>query len=142
MHPHWGAKKILAIYKRNSSGGYMPVRSTVENLFARAGYKGVRRRRTFGSGGIIQHRIVPQKPNDVWTVDFKGWWYTKNKERVNPLTVRDEYSKYILSIQVAEKGDTSTVKDEFKRLFKRFGIPGISEAITARRSETSRTYGV
>jgi transposase InsO family protein len=125
LHPHWGAKKILAIYKRNNiNGKYIPVRSTVENLFVRAGYTGIKRRRKFGEGGIIQHRVIAEKPNDVWTVDFKGWWYTKNKkEKVNPLTVRDECSKNILAIKVAEKGDTASVKAVFINLFKRNGLP-------------------
>jgi len=125
LHPNWGAKKILAIYKRNNSGRYTPVRSTVERLFVRAGYTGVRRRRKIETGIIIQQRIVPEKPNDVWTVDFKGWWYTRNKEKVNPLTIRDEYSKYILAIEAVEKGDTASVKAVFIRLFVQFGLPRI-----------------
>jgi len=123
LHTAWGAKKILEIYKRNHTGKYAPARGSVENLFVRAGYAGVRRRRNLRGGGIIQNRVIPKKPNEVWTVDFKGWWYTKNKERVNPLTVRDEYSKYILAIDVAEKGDTASVKHVFQRIFKKYGIP-------------------
>jgi len=124
IHPAWGAKKILAIYKRNNTGKYAPVRGSVENLFVRAGYTGVRRRRNLRGGTvIIQNRISPSEPNVVWTVDFKGWWYTKNRERVNPLTIRDEYSKYILAIEVVEKGDTASVKEVFKRLFKKYGLP-------------------
>jgi transposase InsO family protein len=123
LHPTWGAKKILAVYKRNSNGKYTPVRSTVEKLFVRAGYTGVRRRRKVETGIIIQQRIVPEKPNDVWTVDFKGWWYTRNKEKVNPLTIRDEYSKRILAIEAVEKGDTASVKAVFIRLFTQFGLP-------------------
>jgi len=99
------------------------VRGSVENLFVRAGYTGVRRRRNLRGGGIIQNKVKPKKANEVWTVDFKGWWYTKNKERVNPLTVRDEYSKYILAIDVVEKGDTASVKHVFQRIFKKFGMP-------------------
>jgi transposase InsO family protein len=123
LHSAWGAKKILEIYKRNHAGNYAPVRSAVENLFVRAGYTGVRRRRNLRGGQIIQHRIVPTKPNEVWTVDFKGWWYTKNRERVNPLTIRDEYSKNILAINVVEKGDTASVKRVFERVFKHNGLP-------------------
>jgi transposase InsO family protein len=59
----------------------------------------------------------------VWTVDFKGWWYTRDREKVNPLTIRDEYSRYILGIDVVEKGDTASVKRVFQRVFKEFGIP-------------------
>jgi transposase InsO family protein len=123
LHPAWGAKKILAIYKRNHTGKYAPVRSAVENLFVRAGYTGVRRRRNLRGGQIIQHRKAATKPNEVWTVDFKGWWYTKNKERVTPLTIRDEYSKFILAIDVVEKGDSACVKRVFERIFKKYGLP-------------------
>jgi len=125
LHPSWGAKKILAIYKRNNNGKYIPVRSTVERLFSRAGYTGIRRRRKVETGIIIQQRIVPEKPNDVWTVDFKGWWYSRNKERVNPLTIRDEFSKRIFAIEAVEKGDTVSVKKVFIRLFEELGIPRI-----------------
>jgi transposase InsO family protein len=124
LHKTWGAKKILEIYKKNNSGKYAPVRGSVENLFVRAGYKGVSRRRNHGGGGIIKCRIEPEKPNEVWTVDFKGWWYTKDKERVNPLTIRDEASKYPLAIDVVEKGDTASVKHSFERVFLENGLPG------------------
>jgi len=123
LHPAWGAKKILEIYKRNHTGKYAPARGSVENLFVRAGYTGVRRRRNIRGGKIIQNRIVPTKPNEVWTVDFKGWWYTKNREKVNPLTIRDEFSKFILAIDVVEKGDKATVKQVFQRVFKQYGLP-------------------
>jgi len=123
LHPTWGAKKIIVVYKRQNNGKYAPARSTVEKLFARAGYTGVRRRRKIETGIIIQQRITPEKPNDVWTVDFKGWWYSRNKEKVNPLTIRDGYSKYILAIEAVEKGDTASVKAVFLRLFKEFGLP-------------------
>jgi transposase InsO family protein len=123
LHPTWGAKKILAVYKRNNHGKYSPVRSTVERLFVRAGYDGVKRRRKVENRIIIQQRIAPEKPNDVWTVDFKGWWYSKNKEKINPLTVRDEFSKHLLAIEAVEKGDITSVKAVFIRLFKQFGLP-------------------
>jgi transposase InsO family protein len=122
LHQSWGAKKILTVYKRNNNGKYIPVRSTVERLFLRAGLTGVRRRRKVEQGIIIQQRVVAEKPNDVWTVDFKGWWYSKAKEKVNPLTVRDEYSKHILAIETVEKGDTTSVKAVFIRLFTQFGM--------------------
>jgi transposase InsO family protein len=125
LHPTWGAKKILVIYKRSSSGRYTPARSTVEKLFVRAGYTGIKKRRKAENGIIIQQRITPEKPNDVWTVDFKGWWYSRNQEKINPLTIRDEYSKFILAIEAVEKGDITNVKEVFIRLFKQFGMPRI-----------------
>jgi transposase InsO family protein len=123
LHPLWGAKKILEIYKRNHPGEYAPVRGSVENLFVRAGHTGVRRRRNIRGVTIIQDRVIADKPNRVWTVDFKGWWYSKNKERVTPLTIRDEHGKYILAIDVVEKGDTASVKQAFIRVFMEYGLP-------------------
>jgi transposase InsO family protein len=122
-HEAWGAAKILNIYMRNNPGKHVPARSTVEHLFDRAGYVQHRRKKRRASGERIQQRVVPEKPNEVWTVDFKGWWYTKDKEKVNPLTVRDEYSKFILGIDVTEKGDISHVKAVFERIFKKYGLP-------------------
>jgi transposase InsO family protein len=122
-HMAWGAKKILNIYQRNNPGKPSPARSTVEHLFSRAGLVKHRKRRRAQDIQRIQQRVVPVKPNEVWTVDFKGWWYTTHKERVDPLTVRDEYTKYIIGIDVAEKGDTAHVKAIFERLFAEYGLP-------------------
>jgi transposase InsO family protein len=123
QHPTRGAKKILVVYKRKNNREHTPARSTVERLFVRAGYTGVRRRRKIETGIIIRQRVTPEKPNEVWTVDFKVWRYTREKEKVNPLTIRDECSKYILAVEAVEKGDTATVKAVFKRLFKEYGLP-------------------
>jgi transposase InsO family protein len=123
LHPLWGAKKILEIYKRNNPGKYAPVRGSVENLFVRAGYDGVRRRRNIRTVTRIQERVEADKPNRIWTVDFKGWWYTKTKEKVNPLTIRDEAGRFILAIDVVEKGDTASVKQSFIRVFTEYGLP-------------------
>jgi transposase InsO family protein len=123
LHEAWGAAKILAVYRRNNPGKQAAARSSVERLFIRAGYKGAKRRRNLGAQHRIQARYVPLGPNELWTVDFKGWWYTKDREKVNPLTVRDEYSKKILAIKVTEKGDIPAVKAVFIGLFKEYGLP-------------------
>jgi putative transposase len=112
----WGPYKIHPDRKP-------PARSSFERVLDRAGFTVKKKRRRFATSERIQNRIQPTGPNDVWTVDFKGWWYTQEKARVNPLTVRDEFSKMILSITVVEKGDIPSVKAEFVRLFKKYGLP-------------------
>jgi hypothetical protein len=67
--------------------------------------------------------VKPQAPNDLWTVDFKGWWLTKQRERCEPLTVRDAYSRYVLGIIVLNSPQTEPVMTAFKDLFRRFGVP-------------------
>ena len=71
----------------------------------------------------MQKKIKATRPNELWTVDFKGWWWTSAKERCEPLTIRDEYSKYIFAIEVPEKGNTPCVMAVFEGLFKKYGLP-------------------
>jgi transposase InsO family protein len=62
-------------------------------------------------------------PNDLWTVDFKGWWQTRDGSRAEPLTVRDAFSRYVLSSELVTSTATDLVRPEFERLFERYGLP-------------------
>jgi len=63
--------------------------------------------------------------NDVWTVDFKGWWRTVNGKRYEPLTVRDAYSRYVLCLQMLGSMSAAAVKPAFERLFQACGLPQV-----------------
>ena len=39
-------------------------------------------------GNIFRKMIQAEEPNDVWCMDFKGYWYSDN-EKIIPFTVRD-----------------------------------------------------
>jgi len=122
----WGSRKIHRIYRNHHEEDKECVsRTTVDRILKKAGFVITRRRRRKVNPERIQDRIAPEQPNDVWTVDFKGWWYTPKKERCEPLTVRDEFSKFILSIKVLERGNISSVKQEFELLFKKYGLPKV-----------------
>jgi transposase InsO family protein len=121
--PDWGGKKIQTIYARNHPNETPPSRATVERVLKKAGFVETRKRRRRVFPQRIQNRIKAEKPNDIWTVDFKGWWYTPERERCEPLTVRDDFSKFILAITILKKGDITCVKKEFEKLFKEYGLP-------------------
>jgi transposase InsO family protein len=122
---YWGSKKIRQVFKQNNSNKKTPCLTSVERILRKAGLVKKRKRNRTGKGIRLETRTIAQNPNDVWTVDFKGWWYTPDKEKVNPLTVRDDFSKYILCIKALYKGDIPSVKYEFEQLFKRFGLPKV-----------------
>jgi len=122
-HRAWGAKKIQELFKRKYPGEYVPCRSTIEELFKREGLTKRKRRRRIKDPYRMQAKIKSTKPNEVWTVDFKGWWWTPHDERCEPLTVRDDFSKYLLAIETPERGDTPHVKAIFEALFRRYGLP-------------------
>ena len=122
-HMSWGARKIQTIYKRKYPNEYVPNRSTIEELFKREGYTKKIRKRLVKDPFLMQTKIIPKKPNELWTVDFKGWWWTSKKERCEPLTVRDGYSRYILAIEVPERGSNMYVRAIFEGLFRKYGLP-------------------
>lgn len=123
--PNWGAPKIRVVYERENPDSYLPSPATFERVLRRSGLTKPRRRVRRKAGERLQDRVEAIRANHVWTVDFKGWWYTPHGEKCEPITVRDQYSRYILSIQILEKGDISCVKRHFTELFKRYGLPEI-----------------
>ena len=62
--------------------------------------------------------------NDVWTVDFKGWWVGEGGKRVEPLTVRDEHSRMLLELRAVGSSRTEVIRPCFENLFEKHGLPG------------------
>jgi transposase InsO family protein len=124
-HPSWGAKKIYARLRRQHPHARLPKVRTITNCLRRLGL--TRRRRLWARPGpkVPQARLTrPQAPNDVWTVDFKGWFRTRNGQRVDPLTVRDLFSRFILGIGLL-RFHHQPVRQYFQQLFKRYGQPKV-----------------
>lgn len=68
--------------------------------------------------------IVAEKPNSLWTVDFKGKWKTRDGKRFEPLTVQDSLSRFVLASEDIPVHSYTAVKGVFEGLFTRFGLPG------------------
>jgi putative transposase len=121
-HRRWGPRKIRELYFRLH--GEAASESSFKRVLERAGLTERRvRRRPAAKGGRLYSGQRGQAPNEVWTVDFKGWWYNEARERCEPLTVRDEYSRYILELRAVENARSVTVRRVFERLFERYGLP-------------------
>jgi len=122
-HPGWGPRKIRAVYERRQEGGEVPSESSFKRVLEKAGMVKKRRRKKAVGNGRLEQRRDSVEPNDIWTVDFKGWWHTSEGERCEPLTVRDDYSRYVLGARVPANGRTETIRAELERLFERYGLP-------------------
>jgi putative transposase len=120
-HEDWGPRKIRELYLRRHGEGASE--SSFKRVLERAGLTEKRRRRRGAKeAGRIRSGRKGTAPNEVWTADFKGWWRSGGK-RCEPLTVRDEYSRYILELRAMENARTETVRGNFERLFKQYGLP-------------------
>jgi hypothetical protein len=58
-------------------------------------------------------------------VDFKGWFRTGDGQRVEPLTVRDLSSRYLLSIRLLRDQSWGLARRVFLRLFREKGYPAV-----------------
>jgi putative transposase len=120
-HRHWGPKKIREVYLKEYGAG--PSESSFKRVLEHCGLTEKRKvRRAVQTGRIASGRKA-SAPNEVWTVDFKGWWYDR-AGRCDPLTVRDEYSRYVIELRALPDAKTATVKACFERLFNLYGLPG------------------
>jgi len=119
-HPTWGARKIVELYKRAHANA--PSESSCKRIFERAGLVVKRKRRSLKNTSSHKPITKALQSNDIWTVDFKGWWKTSSG-RCEPLTIRDEYSRYLLCVAPVGSGSYLNVRDEFEKVFRTNGLP-------------------
>jgi transposase InsO family protein len=62
-------------------------------------------------------------PNAVWCADFKGWIRTRDGQRIDPLTMTDAASRYLLRCQAVGKADTEAVRSIAEAAFREYGLP-------------------
>ena len=120
-HKHWGPKKIHKLYSDRYTPA--PSLSTFKRIFDRCGWVQKRIGRKSSQTGRLTSGLKAKDCNDVWTVDFKGWWRTGKGQRCEPLTVRDEHSRFVLRVQSMQTTRTDAVREVFERLFKTYGLP-------------------
>jgi transposase InsO family protein len=120
-HPTWGPEKLNTLLKRRL-GDQTPSKRTIARVLKRAGKVRERRRRRPLSIVDRAPLVAAEAPNDVWTVDFKGWWRARNGQRCEPLTVRDAHSRMVLACTLC-RATTEGVRAVFEKLFKQYGIP-------------------
>lgn len=124
-HRSWGSKKLRAGLCREHRGQKVPSVRTVANWLSRMKLSRRPRRSPRGPRLSRPGLTVAGRSNQVWTVDFKGWFRTQDGQRVEPLTVRDLFSRYLLSIRLLKRQNWRPVRGIFMRLFQENGYPDI-----------------
>jgi len=121
-HMGWGPRKLKRILERDQAGRLWPAASTIGEIVKRAGLVVARkkRRRTEPYTHPLEHAV---ESNRVWCADFKGWFRAQDGARVDPLTITDAWSRYLLRSQAVEKTDTERVRAIFEAAFGEYGLP-------------------
>ncbi|QYM77748.1 hypothetical protein K0B96_10465 [Horticoccus luteus] len=99
LHRTWGPKKIQDLLETKHGVERPPACSTIGEILRRHGQSVKRRRRPGVYPALNQALTVPNQPNQVWTVDFKGWFLLGNNQRCDPLTICDRYSHYVMAVR-------------------------------------------
>lgn len=122
-HPRWGPKKLRAALRRAHPRSRLPAVSTIGLSLRRLGLLIIRRRRLPGPTLRLGRTVPASRPNDVWTVDFKGSFTTADGRRVDPLTVRDLVSRFGLLARILSGQKFLLTQKAFIYLFKQYGQP-------------------
>jgi len=121
-HMRWGPRKLRKVLKRDQPWGAWPAASTIGSMLKRAGLV-VARKKRFRTAPYTKPLAHAGAANRVWCADFKGWFRTTDGERIDPLTISDAHSRYLLRCQAVEKTDTTRVQAIFEAAFREYGMP-------------------
>jgi len=125
-HRSWGSRKLRARLGREFKGQPVPAVRTIGGWLKKMKLNRRRRRASRCGPQLSRGKLtMAARSNQVWTVDFKGWFRTQDGHRVEPLTVRDLHSRYLLSIRLLPDQRWEPVRRIFLRLFGRYGCPRV-----------------
>lgn len=116
QHPDWGARKLGA--RLRAQGLSTPVDSTITAILHR---NDLVHPPPGGHVGVFQ-RFERDVPNELWQMDFLGH-KPMRKDRVHPLTILDDHSRYGLTLAACANETGSTVWEHLRRCFERYGLP-------------------
>ena len=99
-----------------------PAASTIGAILRQEGLTRPRkkRRRTPPYSEPLAHA---KEPNDVVSIDFKGWFPCRDGSRIDPLTLVDNASRYALCCQAVEACNFVQVRRVLESVFLQYGLP-------------------
>ena len=122
--PSWGPRKIVSKLEARQRDVDWPSASTAGEILKRAGLvsnRRVRRRAPPRMGQLT----VPQHANHVWALDHKGWIRLGDGCRVEPFTVTDGFSRYLISLAATGSTQYAECQAPLERAFREYGLPQI-----------------
>jgi putative transposase len=124
----WGPKKLVVELEKEGRWD-VPAASTVGELLKRRGLVNPRKLRHRNKRPRSEPLRHANRPNAVWSMDFKGWFRLADGTRCAPLTVTDAFSRYLLCCRGGAQatlepgGVAREVWAELVRAFREHGMP-------------------
>lgn len=122
--PEWGSKKLYKLLCNDKETGKfkhttIPSKNTITKILDRNGLIDPNRSKQSKSF----ERFVRQYPNELWQMDYKGWFLLLNKQQCNPLTITDDHSRFNICLDACKDQKEITVRNSLTNVFRRYGIP-------------------
>lgn len=121
-HENWGPKKVLAWLEEHRPGERWPAASTIGEILKREGLVKPRKRKR-RTPPYLEPFNNGQRPNAVWTADFKGQFQTGDGKLCYPLTIADDFSRYLLCCRGLSQPTHDQTKPWFEKAFREYGLP-------------------
>lgn len=120
--PTWGPRMLKDILTNENPGTRWPASSTIGLILEREGLvkKRKRKREQTAFRDVLS---VPQAPNDVWAMDYKGQFRLGNSRYCYPLTVSDLFSRHVHACEAFERIHTDDARAVFEEVFETYGLP-------------------
>ena len=121
-YPTWGARKLKAKLEILEPGVTWPAASTFGNILNRAGLTSPKRRKRRTTPYSEPFSDVTA-PNQLWCMDFKGYFITGDGLRCDPFTITDAHSRYLIRCQTVSRMDLSQVRAICDAAMREYGMP-------------------
>lgn len=120
-YPKWGPAK-LKDWLRLNEPGLWPAASTIGDLLKRQGLVQTRKYRRHVPAHS-QPFVKCNASNRVWSADFKGQFRLGDSRYCYPLTITDNYSRFLLACDGFVSPNLRDTLKSFKRVFIEYGLP-------------------
>ena len=117
-----GPRKIRAQLKRQHPELNLPAISTVSYWLKKEGLVEKRKKRLHVPP-YTQPFCKCHAPNDVWSIDYKGQFYMKNGHVCYPLTVSDNFSRFLLGCKALAGPRYDPTRRYLELIFRECGLP-------------------
>ena len=122
IHQKWGPKKIVAWLERRDYEYNWPAVSTVGEILKRAGLVSHRKKKR-RTPPYTEPFLECQRPNEVWSCDYKGHFKTADGKSCYPLTITDNSSRQILQCRGLYRPTYAETQPWFEWTFREYGLP-------------------
>lgn len=118
QHPAWGGRKIRKIME-NEGHSRVPSASTITAI--------LQRHKRIDPEEAQKHkpyqRFERSQPNELWQMDFKGYFALSAGGYCHPLTVLDDHSRFLVGLKACANETSATVREQLTAIFEHFGLP-------------------